>query len=112
MGSTNKTTYFFKNKPLFGFDIGNGSLKVMQIEPAAAAGHEPRIIGYGTAKFDPAAVDNGVIVRPEIIAPAVLDLFQNKLVGDITTRRVAMAIPTYRTFTRAISLPGLKPKEL
>lgn len=112
MGSTTKTTYFFKNKPLFGFDIGSGSLKVMQIaEDSIDSGH-PQVIGYGTTKFDRTAVENGVIVKPEVIAEATLELFKHHLVGDITTRRVAMAIPAYRTFTRAISLPGLKPKEL
>jgi type IV pilus assembly protein PilM len=111
VGSTNKT-YFFKNKPLFGLDIGNGSLKVMQLEASSLDSHSPRIVGYGTAKFDRSAVDNGVVTRPEVIAESLLELFKNGLIGDITTRRVAMAIPAYRTFTRAISLPGLKPKEL
>jgi len=41
----------------------------------------------------------------------MLDLFDHWLIGDIT-RRVAMAILAYRTFTRSISLPGLKPKEV
>jgi type IV pilus assembly protein PilM len=112
MGSTNKTTYFFKNKSLFGFDIGSGSLKVMQLDEDTIDKRHPHVVGYGTAKFDRSAVDNGVIVKPEVIAEATHDLFKNHLVGDITTRRVAMAIPAYRTFTRAISLPGLKPKEL
>ena len=112
MGSTTKTTYFFKNKPLFGLDIGSGSLKVMQLDEASLSGKKPRIVGYGTAKFDRSAANNGVIVKPEVIAEAMIDLFKNRLVGDITTRRVAMAIPAYRTFTRAISLPALKTKEL
>lgn len=111
MGST-KNTYFFKNKPLFGLDIGSGSLKVMQLDEASMDGRTPKIIGYGTTKFDRTAVDDGVIIQPEVIAEAMLDLFKNRLVGDITSRRVAMAIPAYRTFTRAISLPGLKAKEL
>lgn len=112
MGSTTKNSYFFSHKPLFGLDIGSGSLKVMQLDPASLGGKAPRIIGYGTAKFDPTAADNGVVVKPEVVAEAMLDLFKNRLIGDITTRRVAMAIPAYRTFTRAISLPALKMKEL
>ncbi len=114
MGSTNtaKPTYFFKNKPLFGLDIGSGSLKVMQIDEDTLSASKPRVIGYGTTKFDPSAVDSGVIVKPEVVATATLELFKHHLIGDITTRRVAMAIPAYRTFTRAITLPGLKTKEL
>lgn len=112
MGSTVKPTYFFKNKPLFGLDIGNGSLKVMQLDEGSLEGGKPQIIGYGTTKFDRSAIADGVVVQPEVIAAALMELFQTQLIGDITTRRVAMAIPAYRAFTRAISLPGLKPKEI
>jgi len=112
MGSTTKPTYFFKNKPLFGLDIGAGSLKVMQLDDETITSKKPRIVGYGTVRFDTSAIENGVIVKPEVVAEAMHDLFEHQLIGDITTRRVAMAIPAYRTFTRSISLPGLKPKEL
>lgn len=119
MGSINKTSNFFKAKPLFGLDIGNGSLKVMQIrddfhhaKEKGKKGHPPRIIGYGTVSFDKKSIDDGVIVDPEAIAKATLDLFKQHLIGDIASQRVAMTIPAYRTFTRAIELPPLKPKEL
>ena len=112
MGSTVKPTYFFKNKPLFGLDIGSGSLKVMQLDDNTLGTPKPRIIGYGTASYDRGAIKDGVIIKPELIAEAMYDLFEHRLIGDITTRRVAMAIPAYRTFTRSISLPGLKEKEL
>lgn len=107
-----KSPLFFRNKPLFGLDIGNGTLKVMQLDEESVMGHHPRITGYGTNTFDRAAIDNGVIIRPETIAEAMVDLFKNQLIGDISTKRVAIAIPAYRTFTRAISLPLLNTKEL
>jgi len=110
-----KTPNFYHDKPLFGLDIGHGSLKVMQIDelpPKSAKKHIPRVIGYGAANFDKAAQENGVVVKPEIIAQAASDLFKNHLVGDITTRRTAIAIPAYRTFTRSMQLPKLKAAEL
>jgi len=106
---------FFHDKPLFGMDLGHGSLKVMQIaEPSGTTlgSHAPRVIGYGFATFDKSAQQDGVIVKPEIIAEAAHDLFKNRLIGDITTRRVAIAIPGYRTFTRSLQLPSLKPNEI
>jgi type IV pilus assembly protein PilM len=117
MGSINQTPNFFRQKPLFGLDIGNGSLKVMQVsesqhDPRAKNHQQPHVIGYGTVSFDKAAIDNGVVVQPEIIAKATTELFKQHLIGDITTNRVAMTIPAYRTFTRSIQLPQLKPKEL
>jgi type IV pilus assembly protein PilM len=100
---------FFSDKPIFGLDIGRSSLKVMQLEMGAG---EPEIVGYGSADFDVRAMDEGVIVKPEAISEALHDLFSNRLVGEITTQRVAMALPGYRTFTRSIQLPKLGPTEL
>lgn len=106
---------FYHDKPLFGLDIGPGSVKVLQLEEPPAGsliGHRPKLVGYGFTHFDKAAQDNGVIVKPELIAEASQKLFKSGLIGDITTRRVAMAIPGYRTFTRALQLPKLQTKEL
>jgi len=107
---TAKTPYFFHDKPLFGLDIGHGSLKAMQVTDHPGGNHQ--VTGYGFATFDQSAQKDGVIVKPEIIAKATLELFKNNLIGSITTRRVALAIPTYRTFTRSMQLPKLKPREL
>lgn len=105
--------YFFRDKPLFGLDIGRGSLKIMQLYPSTTIQKiQPRIQGYGTISFDPSAIDDGVIVKPEIIASALKELFKKQIIGSISTRRVALSIPTYRTFTRAINLPIIKPKDL
>lgn len=119
MGNRQKLPYFFKNKPLFGLDIGNGSLKVMQTEPGPnrnqigqSARNVSRLIGYGSCHFDPKAIDNGVIKNPEIIAEAAIKLFDSHLTGRINTNRVAMTIPSYRTFTRSLTLPELTKKEL
>ncbi|MGH7240699.1 MAG: type IV pilus assembly protein PilM [Candidatus Saccharimonadales bacterium] len=113
MGSNaTKTSHFFKHKPLFGLDIGASSLKVMQVDDEIHKNGRQSIVGYGTSHFDKAAIDNGELVQPELVAKAMLELFKSGLIGDITTRRVAMAIPAYRTFTRAITLPALKQKEL
>ncbi|HEX3568161.1 MAG TPA: type IV pilus assembly protein PilM [Candidatus Saccharimonadales bacterium] len=105
----NSTTYFFKDKPVFGLDVGHGSLKVMQINHGSK---RPSIIGFGHTTFDASAIKDGVIVDPETVAKAAFDLFRRHLVGDITTKRVAMAIPVSRSFTRGISLPRLAKKEL
>lgn len=111
-----KISNFYHDKPLFGMDIGQGSIKVMQLsEPPIdkeASGFKPKVIGYGYTTFDKEAQDGGIIVKPEIMATAAHDLFKNKLVGEINTRRVALAIPAYRTFTRALQIPKLSDNEL
>ncbi len=107
---------FFHDKPLFGLDIGHGSLKVMQVTQrppkTPAKDFRPRVTGYGFTTFDKAAQEDGVVVQPEIIAKAAQALFKQSVIGDITTRRVSLAIPAYRIFTRSLSLPKLKTGEL
>ena len=114
MGKIN-TPNILRNRPAFGLDVGHGSIKVMQVDDSGRTKKNPeppRIIGYGVTEFDSKALDNGVIVKPEIIADALLNLFKNKLIGDITTRRAALAIPTYRSFSRSMQLPKLTAKDL
>lgn len=110
MGSINKTPYFFKAKPIFGLDIGKGSLKAVQLSMENPA--KPRLVGYGSSKFDDSAIEDGVIAKPELIAESAKELFKKDLIGSVVSRRVALAIPSYRTFTRSIELPLLRPHEL
>lgn len=110
MGAIHKTPYLFRSKPLFGLDIGKGSIKAIQLALDGSA--PPKLVGYGTAGFDEAAIQDGVIVKPELVAEAAKTLFAKRLIGDITSRRAALALPSYRTFSRSMELPALKPHEL
>lgn len=111
MTNKNKLPLLFEDKPLFGMDIGHGKIRVLQLHPVSGK-HSPHLVGYGETTFDPTAVKDGVIEAPEVIAEAALDLFKHHLVGDITTRRVAMSVPIARAFTRSMDVPEIKPKEL
>ena len=103
------TTYYYKDKPLFGLDIGFSSIKAMQTENH---GGEHHVIGYGIGAFEAGAVKDGVIIDHERVAAAAVELFDKGLVGEINTKRVAIAIPTTRTFTRTMNLPPIKDDEL
>jgi len=109
MGGMNTHSNFYHDKPVFGLDLGHGSLKVMQVDITR---QQPRILGYGTTQFDSSAVNDGVIIKPEVIAQSVQDLFSRHLIGTISTRRVALSIPAYRSFSRSMLLPKMKQKEL
>jgi len=87
----------YKDKPLFALDIGYKSLKVMQLNK----GKHVKVSGFGVIGFDPTAIENGIIKKPEVIATALQQLIKNQLVGKITTRRVALTIPAAHTFTHA-----------
>jgi type IV pilus assembly protein PilM len=111
MGSMTKTntSYFYHDKPVFGLDIGFSSLKVMQID---WVGKKQIVTGYGVTSFEPGTIEEGVIADPEALAKVAYELFNKHLIGEITSRRVAIAIPASRTFNRTITLPKLKNKEL
>lgn len=99
---------FYKDKPIFGLDIGYGSLKVMQID--GHSGHN--VIGYGAVTFDPKAVQDGVIVDLESVAKAAKEMFSRGLTGDITTSRVVMSVPAAHAYNRNVHLPNLSKNEL
>lgn len=93
------------NEPLFGLDIGHSNIKAMQIE--VSPGKNPKVLGYGFADYPPKSMANGVIVNYTDLSHALYKLFTEKLVGSISSRKVACTIPTSRTFSRAIKLPSM-----
>lgn len=96
---------FYRDKPMFGFDIGHSNMKAMEIEKLP--GKIARVSGYGISQFDPSAIVNGEIVKPEVIAEAAHQLFEKNMVGTIDSARVACSLPTAHTFSRPMSLPPM-----
>ncbi|MDZ7786463.1 MAG: type IV pilus assembly protein PilM [Candidatus Saccharibacteria bacterium] len=100
----------YKNKPLFGLDIGFSSLKVMQLERASK--NKVLVTGYGVTKFDKKIINDGVIEDPIQLAKVTQNFFRNGIVGEINTDRAAIAIPASRVYNRAVTLPKLSKKDL
>ena len=94
---------FYHDQPLFGLDFGHSNLKVMQLQ--VEKDKAPRVLGYGIIDYPADAMVNGVVVKPNEIAKALYELFTKKMVGTISTKRVACTIPTSRTFSRPMRLP-------
>lgn len=111
MAKLKNQTLLHKDKPLFGIDIGRSSVKVIQID-TSDPGSTPRVLGYGNSPTDPHAIKKGVIIDPEAIARVVFDLITKNIVGTISTRRVALALPNEHCFSRIISLPKMDPKDV
>jgi type IV pilus assembly protein PilM len=81
----------------------------MQVD---GSGKKPRVLGYGTASFDSDATEDGVILKPEVIAKATEKMFKSGFHGALTTRRAAISLPSYRSFSRSMQLPKLSGNEL
>lgn len=97
------TIFFYKDRPLFGMDIGSSSAKIMQL---SRHNKNCTIMGYGIATFDEDCINNGVIVKLEEMAASIKKMFQDNLTGIITTNRVAISVPAAYTFSRIINLPA------
>ncbi len=100
---------FYRDRPVFGFDIGFNSVKIMQID---TSGKQHTVTGYGVTNFNRKAVKNGVIVDPELIAKEVYELVTKHIVGSIDTKRVTAAIPVSRSFNRVLTLPQMPKSDL
>ncbi len=101
--------FFYKDEPMFGFDIGRSSIKLMQIEQK---NKQSVVVGYGTATFDMSAVKDGVIINPEEIIKTAYELIEKHMVGKLTTRRVAVSLPNAFSFSRVINLPKMNETDL
>ncbi|MDQ3065496.1 MAG: type IV pilus assembly protein PilM [bacterium] len=111
MGKKISNNLFYKDKPLFGFDIGSNTLKIVEIS------HEPKkqgkIIGYGVSEFDASAIKDGVIIDFEVLAKSAMELFGKSLIGKITTRRAVATIPASKAYSRVMTVPlKLSKKEI
>lgn len=110
VGTNNTQTLFYKDRPLFGLDIGFNTIKVMQLE---SEGKKTVVSGYGVTNFDSEAIKDGVIVNYEALAQAAVELFDKNIIGAISTRRVAATIPASKAYSRVMTVPlKLSKKEL
>lgn len=106
---SNKETLFFKDKPVFGLDIGFSSIKVLQ---ADTSGKQHTVIGYGAIDFAAGSTKEGIVTDVEAVAKAVYELFDKHLVGEINTPRAVISIPAARSYNRNVHLPKLTSREL
>lgn len=104
------TTYFYKDQPIFGLDIGASSAKIMQL---GKDGNSCTILGYALADYDESFLSKGEIVNFEGIANAIKKAFSEGMEGHISTRRVIFSVPAAFTYSRIISLPvSLEVKDI
>ena len=99
----------YTDKPVFGFDIGRSSIKVMQIDTSSS---KPRVTAYGPTSFDPKAIKSGVIVDHETVVRAAHTLLNDKLIGSLSTVRAAVSLPNSHSFSRILTLPKMDENDL
>jgi Tfp pilus assembly PilM family ATPase len=80
----NSSGLFYQEKPLFGFDIGHGSIKIVQLSWSGKK--KAALTGYGRVNFDQKAIKDGVIVDFGVITKAAHELFEKHLTGSIGSK--------------------------
>jgi hypothetical protein len=99
----------WKHKDVLGLDLGTRFLKVVQLEKK---GKLTKLVGYGKTKVPENYIIEGIVSEPEKLAETVKDLISNKVWGKITAKRVNLSLPESKIYTRLLTLPHMKEKDL
>ena len=89
-----------------GVDIGSHSVKVCQLKRADKA---YSIVTLGSAILPEGAVDDGALVEPEVVAPAISNLFKNL---KIKNKKVGISISGYSVIVKKVNLAVMSEKEM
>lgn len=98
----------YTDKPIFGLDISHTGIKAMAVDPKKWA-----VQGYGSVDLEPLRVKEALEVSGKTyLTDNIKLLLSEKIVGSIATDRVAIAVPTARSFSRTFVLPSNAEKNL
>lgn len=99
---------FYKDKPITGLDISNTGIKIMSIDPKKWL-----VNGYGSLDLEPLKVKDALEKEGSTyLTDNIKLLLAEKVVGDISSTRVAIAVPTARSYSRTFTLPIATEKAL
>ncbi|MFZ5981966.1 MAG: type IV pilus assembly protein PilM, partial [Patescibacteria group bacterium] len=84
------------------------SVKVLEIEKL---GDEHRIRSFFEEAIPQGAIENGVIVRKDLVAEAIKKAVRSARPKRINTRKAVCSLPESKAFLRIISIPDIKEEE-
>lgn len=100
---------FAKKQAIFGLDIGLGSIKSVQLKKH---GSKVSLAGFALGQVPEGSIKEGMIAAPDKLAAAIQKMLAEDKHGKIDARVVNIALPESRIFTRLVTLPRLKKKDL
>jgi len=99
---------FYKDKPIAGLDISSTGVKIMSIDPKKWL-----VNGYGSIDLDPQKLKESLETEGNTyLTDSIKLLLSEKIIGDISTNRVTIAVPTARSYSRTFTLPVSAEKAL
>jgi type IV pilus assembly protein PilM len=99
---------FYKDKPIVGLDISSTGIKIMSIDPKKWL-----VSGYGSLDLEPLKVKDALeTVDKTYLTDNIKLMLAEKMVGELQSTRVAVAVPTARSYSRTFTLPVSTEKSL
>ncbi len=94
------------NPDIFGIDISDLSIKVMQIKK----GHDRDYVkGYASISIPRGCIENRIVIKKKIVIKAIKKVLK---AANIKTIYAIASLPETKAFLRIISLPEMKKKEI
>jgi len=99
---------FYKDTPIIGLDISNTGIKIMSVDPKKLL-----VEGYGTIDLEPQKVKEA-LEKPDktYIADNIKKMLDENVLGHLPHKRVAISLPTARSYSRTFTLPSSTEKAL
>jgi len=94
-------SYFYKDKPVIGLDISQTGLKVMALNPKKWT-----VLGYGSLDVDPTELQKSLEGDGAYLSEQLSKLLHDNVVGRLPSDHAVMSIPTSRTYSRSLTIPG------
>jgi type IV pilus assembly protein PilM len=99
---------FYKDKPIVGLDISSTGIKIMSIDPKKWL-----VNGYGSLDLEPLKVKDALETEGKTyLTDNIKLMLAEKMVGELQSTRVAIAVPTARSYSRTFTLPASTEKAL
>jgi type IV pilus assembly protein PilM len=100
--------FLYKDKPIIGLDISSTGIKLMSIDPKKWV-----VNGYGSADLDPLKMKEAFENEEStFLTDNIKALMTGKIIGTVESDRVAITVPTARSYTRTFTLPSSAEKAL
>lgn len=97
---------FSSDKELFGLDIGNSGIRLVQLKKGGA---RPTLVAYGSANIPPGTAESDSKVDLQNLAQIIKELVSK---ARVSTKNVVLSLPGSSVFTAVVKLPFMTQNEL
>lgn len=99
---------FYKDKPIVGLDISSTGIKIMSIDPKKWL-----VNGYASIDLDPLKVKEALETAGNTyLTDNIKLLLAEKVIGNLSSNRIVISLPTARSYSRTFTLPTSAEKTL